>query len=159
MRVSEVTTRGGKSKIGRERIRDIWLHKGRDQERKDEHYRGRFRDQNRDRPSEFTPQYKDRIRRGYEHVHDHDTSRQHFSNRIQEKVLDENEQGRHRSVDQDSEQRVELERIQDKDIGGGVLSKNVDEDKYHMSRKRTGLVTSFFLCRVSLLYFSIVIIE
>ncbi|KAI9192524.1 hypothetical protein LWI28_024141 [Acer negundo] len=141
VRVSEVTTRGGKSNIGRDRFRRNDWDKGRDQERNDNRYRGRFRDQYSDRPRERTPSRdhdKDRVR-GYEHVRDHDASREHLSNRDRDRNLEENEQGHRRSLDQDLEKRFELDKNQYReiDVMNGYC-RSVDEGKDYSSRKYDG---------------------
>ncbi|KAK3210806.1 hypothetical protein Dsin_015512 [Dipteronia sinensis] len=135
VRVSEVTTRGGKSNIGRDRFRRN------DWERNDDRYRGRFRDQYSDRPRERTPSRdhdKDRVR-GYEHVRDHDASRERLSNRDRDRNLEENEQGHRRILDQDLEKRFELDKNQDReiDVMDGYC-RSVEEDKDYSSRKYAG---------------------
>ncbi|KAH7572343.1 hypothetical protein ACOSQ2_015708 [Xanthoceras sorbifolium] len=141
VKVSEVTTRGGKSNISRDRFRRNDWDKGRDQERNDDRYRGRFRDQYSARSRERTPSHdrdKDRIG-GYEHVRDHDASRERVSNRDRDRNLEENEQGHRRSIDQDSEKRFELDRKRDREIDGtNGYFRSVDEDKDYSSRKHDG---------------------
>ncbi|KAK2646084.1 hypothetical protein Ddye_021279 [Dipteronia dyeriana] len=121
VRVSEVTTRGGKSNIGRDCFRRNDWYKGRDQERNDDRYRGRFRDQFSDRPRGRTP------------------SRDHDKDRVRGRNLEEIEQGHLRSLGHDLEKRFELENNQDReiDVMDGYC-RSVNEDKDYSSRKYDG---------------------